>query len=794
MQFSLNWLQEFFDSKLPLEDLEKKLSSSGLEVDAISQKSASFEGVVVAHVKEVKSHPNADKLCIATVDDGQNELQIVCGAKNCRQGLITALAPVGSTLIDSSGKKHKLKASELRGVQSNGMLLSAEELGLDEESEGIIELSTDYKVGEPLAPHFEDQLLEISFTPNLGHAMSHLGIAREASCHLKSPYKLKELTATKKESDAYSVSVDSSQACPVYGSMLIKGVEVKESPLWLKNRLASCGLKSINHVVDVTNYVLYELGQPLHAFDADRVEGSHVKVAQSLQSESFTTLDQKERQVPQNTLLIYDEKKPIAIAGIMGGLNSQVTEKTQNILLEAANFDPTLIRKASKELNLYTDASKHFERKVDPNLVSLALERAASIICEISNSAQACDIQLVQKTFEPKKLSLRASSVNRILGTTLNSTEIEKLLDRLEFKTTKNQGETLEVAVPTYRHDINLEIDLIEEVARVIGLDHLAKGSNQFSPSPIDDCLTYTLENRLHQLMQQEGLQEVISCDLISPQMNALCENELQEIEALSYMSSEQSVLRTSLLGNHLQILKHNQDRQNSDVHLYEIGKVYHQDGECFEENNVLAITLCGRKTPYHWEQKEDELDFFHLKGIIENLTDAFQINDGTFKKCEYKHYHPQRQAEIILKDHPKISFGEIHPAVLRKMGLKKPVFFAQIPLASLLSYSLKPLSLQSISPFPSSERDWTFTSFDHLEIGHLIDAIKSIPSRLLKDVFLLDLYQSEKIGIDKKNVTLRFVYRNDKKTISFEAVEIEHAKIISEVQEKMKNLILQPS
>lgn len=799
MQFSLKWLQDFFKSPLSSSDLEERLTSAGLEVDAITEKKAPFEGVITALVKETKPHPDADRLCIATVFDGKEDLQVVCGAKNCRKNLIVALAPVGSTLIDKAGKKHKMKLGVLRGVESYGMLLSAEELGFDEKSEGIIELTSEFEIGSSLKTLFEDEVLEISFTPNLGHAMSHLGIVREIACHFEIPYQIKKSNDVKisnfKTDDSFKVKIESKEHCPIYGCRLIKNIKIGPSPVWLKARLEACGLKSINNVVDATNYVLHEIGQPLHAFDADLIAGSQINVGLSQKEQTLETLDGIERTIPKGALFISDNEKPIALAGIMGAANSQASESTTNILLEAAHFTPKLIRKFSKKIGLYTEASKHFERGVDPSMINVALDRATALILESSPGDVSAENFIT--SFEPtasKIISCRCSQINKLLGTQISIDEITAIFERLEFIIKKAEKDHIELQVPTYRNDISLEVDLIEEVARAYGLDKIFTQSAPYSFSELEDGAHYQLEQKLHPLLQQAGLQEVITCDLISPEMNELHIDSDACIAALNYMSKEQSVLRTSLLSNHLQILKHNQDHQNLNIHIYEIGKAYFKKGDCFEEEERLAITLTGRNTPYHWSSKDDKHDFFHLKGIIENLLEPLQASTTLYNKSDMDIYHPGIQAQITIDNVVIGSLGEVHPSVLRKMNLKQPVFFAEILLSPLIPISLKPIELKPIAQFPASERDWTFTCLDELEIGHLLQAIKSINSRLLKDVFLLDLYQSEKIGVDKKNVTLRFVYRNDKKTISFEAVEIEHARITSDVQEKMKNLIIQPS
>ncbi len=797
MRFSLNWLQDFFKTDLLQLELAEALTCSGLEVDAVETVNPQFEGVIVAQVTAITAHPNADKLCIATVFDGKEHLQVVCGASNCRADLITAFAPIGSHLIDKQGKKHLLKKGVLRSIESFGMLLSAEELGLDEKSEGIIELNESFKIGQPLAPLFQDTVLDISFTPNLGHAMSHLGIAREVSCLFEKPYKIppvKEAALGKfKTEDYVSLDVQSSKDCLSYSCILIKNVQVGPSPLWLQQRLKMCGVKSINNVVDVTNYLLHELGHPLHAYDFDLIEGGEIQVGTS-RSSSLKTLDQVERELYEGCLLIEDQSGPIAIAGVMGGARTQVTNETVHVLLEAAHFSPQITRKMSRTLGLYTEASKHFERGVDNSMILKALQRAADLIQNIAGGLVAKEpLSYALKAFKPKIITCRPSFVSRILGVSIPEKEMEAILKRLEFGVEKKE-DLLEIAVPSYRNDINHEIDFVEEIARIYGLNHLNQQKLTLTPSVTEDCFDYQIEKKLHQCFLQEGLQEVISCDLVSPEMNALHTGQGLAINTLNYMSQEQSSLRTSLLASHLQVMKKNQDHQMPNIQIYEIGQIYSMQGDCFSEVSQAAVSLMGSPTPAHYLQSEKELNFFHLKGILENVFEELTPEKLTFEKSSHAFFHPGIQADI-LHEEVKLGFlGQIHPKILRKSGLKKPVFFASFATTPFIALNARPKEINPLALYPSSERDWTFTCLDDLQIGHLLQLLLKIPSRILKDVYLLDLYRSEKIGLDRKNVTLRFVYRNDKKTLSFEAIEVEHAKMICEAQTKMKSLIIQPT
>lgn len=804
MKFSISWLNEIFNIKLSSSELLDGLTAYGLEVDAVLPYNLACENVIVAKIQSTKPHPNADKLCITQVFDGENTFQVVCGAKNCRKDLITAFAPIGAVLFDKESKAHKIKKGKLRDEESFGMLLSAEELGLSDMSDGIIELDEHFEVGKDINEYFKDEVLEISFTPNLGHAMSMLGVSREISCLIERPFTLKELKiqskAAKKTSDHLKIHVEKDlqnfqhkeALCPRYGTRLIENVKVTPSPLWLKQRLEVCGIKSINNVVDATNYVLHEIGQPLHAFDYDLIEGKEIEVRIIGEKVNFEALDKKSYSTPSDALFICDKNKPIALAGIIGGANTQVSEKTTSVLLEAAHFSAQSIRKTSRKLGLYTEASKHFERGVDANLVEVALERASALIEQLAQGKACGPFIIDQYQFTPHKLNLRISFLNQYLGIELKLENIIQILARIDLVAIKLDSEHLQVLIPTYRQDISLEVDLIEEVARIYGLDNIEAKTLNHKQTLLEDCPNYTFENLVHEQLLKLNLNEVISCDLISPEQDELQKEHKKSIRTLNFVSKEQSVLRTSLLMNHLQILKHNQDHQNFNYSLFEIGKTYQKNEDLFSEETFIGITLTGQSNPYHFKNKDEPFDFFHLKGVLENLFESFHIQDITYEKSSSKLYHPHKQAKILYQKKEFGILGQIHPSLQHKLGLKQKVFFSELSLASLINIYQPVKEIKQLCSFPSSERDWTFTALEDLEVGSVLDLLKNTDSRLLKKVTLRDIFRSDKIGSSHKNVTLRFVYRNDKKTLSFEATEMEHARIIDSISQKMKNLIIQ--
>lgn len=793
MKFSLSLLQKLFDTPLDPHFLEDQLTRIGLEVDALEKISPSFQGVVIAKVIDVKAHPDAERLVIAQVDVGHETLQIVCGAPNCRKGLVTAAALIGAQLKDAQGKTHTIKKSSLRGVESSGMLVSKEELGLEEKSEGLIELEDSYSIGQPLEPFFEDTLLEISFTPNLGHAMSLLGVARELSCLLKKPFSFSPIQLSLPSGKTRPIQ--SSQECSHFEGWVITGLKVKPSPLWLQQKLKSLGYQSINNVVDATNYVLHEMGHPLHAYDLDKISLSTLTVKSFNASQTFEALDHKSYEVPPDTLFVCDESKLLSIAGIMGSANSCVDESTQAILLEAAVFDASSIRRASRKMGLSTEASKHFERKVDPLALKPALLRAASMILSLAGGKlEKESLFLESEKITLKQLKISRSFISQHLGVSISSKEIEEIFKHLEFQPkVVAQGEAFELTIPTYRNDIESEIDCVEEVARFYGFDRIELQSPKMISSIQSDSPLYLFEKKLHTLALQLGLQEILTCDLISPSQSKLQNPNGPILQALNSVSLDQSILRSSLLSNHLQVLKHNLNQNAKDLLLYEIGKTYTQKGDLFQEESVLSITLSGHLDPYHHEHPPEEVDFFHLKGLFESLFASLGCQKLEAKKDSSFLFHPFCYALWVHQKTPIGFLGELHPSLLRQLQIKQKVFFGEISVPSLHALSKPQQEIAPLCPFPSSERDWTITCLKELEVGHLLQFIHSLESRLLKDVMLLKIFESEKIGEGRKNVSLRFVYRNDKKTISFEATEVEHARILNLVLEKMKTLIVQP-
>ncbi|GAB5411979.1 MAG: phenylalanine--tRNA ligase subunit beta [Chlamydiales bacterium] len=786
MRISLKWLKEWIALDRSAEEIADLLTLAGLEVDAIEKKKFPFSNVVFGKVLKAEQHPDADKLRVATVTDGTETFQVVCGASNCRDGLVTAFAKIGAKLTDAQGKEFAIKKGKLRGVESCGMLCSNDELGFSLEREaGIAEFSDETLVGKPLEEIFGDTFLEVSLTPNLGHCMSLLGVARELSALTQTPLNLPSFAvSTAPSSRNISVEIKDKNACPRYVARLVENVKVCESPDWLVEKLESVGVKPKNAVVDITNYIMFELGQPMHAFDADKIAENSIVVKRANKSFSLQTLDGEERNVPEATLLICDAKKPLAIAGVMGGEESAVTGKTTSVLFEAAFFDPSTVRSSSKQINLRTDSSARFEKGTDPEMAAKAIDRASALLQEICGgtiSEQKVDAK--SGDFTPRKLSVRTARTNQLLGTKLSLNEIENLLGRLELQVSTDGKDTAHVEVPRYRHDIKEEIDLIEEVARLYGYNTIEPSSPRVTISTIPHNLLYLLEKKIRSRLIVNGLQEFITCDLLSPKLSKLClEDEMHEerlIPVLKPASVDQSILRTSFLPGHLQVLKLNRNHQQENISAFEIGKIHFKEADRFLEKTIVGITLTGKESPYHHDPKPRNVDFLTLKGIIENLLYEQNL---TWTRSELCSLHPNIQASASINETLIGTIGQVHPNIAAEMGLTAPIFFAELDLETLLALQKPDTKMEPLPLYPGVTRDLTLTVKKEQPLEEILKEIHKTPAPLLKSVELLDIYESKELG-DKKNITLRFTYRHDKKTLELKSVEKIHEKIVEGIK-----------
>jgi phenylalanyl-tRNA synthetase beta chain len=610
----------------------------------------------------------------------------------------------------------------------------------------------------------EGDVFELSLTPNLGHCMSALGIARELSAALQIPMKSFEASLPKKHLDL-KIIVRNETLCPHYMCCLIEDIQVSPSPSWLKEELEACGQKSINNVVDITNYVMLKFGNPLHAFDYDLLEGNAIKVDLSAKEESFLGLDEVERTVPKGSLFIFDAKKPIALAGIMGGANSSISEKTKRVLFEAASFDPIQIRNTSRKIALRSESSQRFEKGVDP----LGMETALQEVCQLLGGTFKGYASFSKDTPVFKKIPYRIEKINRLLGLHLSQTEIEEIFTRLQFKPKNGL-----VEVPLYRTDIQEEIDLVEEVARIYGYNNIDKPTPYCTTSQIPSDPLFIFENEMRRRFVALGLTEFLNCDLLSPKLaeiaHEITPKGMDFLKASYSKSEEYSVLRTSLLPGLLQVTQKNIDQKNLNLAAFEIGRIHFLSNAKVTEIPMGAILLTGKARPSHWSQKSVDFDYFDLKAMIEELSPAH------FRPSQHLFFHPNRQADVYLNDILVGSLGEIHPSLLEKFHIEQRVYYAEFHLPYLMQLKKKDLKMKPLPPFPSSERDATLPIDSQVPIDAIFDAIKAVHSPLLEKIELIDLYIPQ--NALQKNATFRFTYRDALKTISFEEVEREHAKI----------------
>ncbi len=796
MKVPLNWLKDYISIEEPPAHIAKLLTMAGLEVDAIETKTPPFTQVVVAEVLKTEKHPDADKLCIALVTDGTTEYQVVCGAPNCRPGLKTALALVGATFDDGSDKPFKIKKSKIRGIESSGMLCSEKELGISDRDEGIIEFSPQISVGADVAEMYSGTIFEVSLTPNLAHCMSIFGVARELSAITGLPLRYPRITLEESEpltKDQVSVTVDAKDKCPRYLARVVTGIKIEESPDWLKKRLNDAGIRPINLVVDVTNFVMMEMGHPLHAFDLAKVSGKEVIVRTAKPNETIVTLDGKTRQLLPEDLLICDKEKPIAIAGVMGGLNSEIDSSTTAIVIESAYFIPSTVRKTSKRLGLMSDASKRFERGTDPNGTVAALERAAMMIHQLTrgNVAEGF-IDKRETEFPALVLSCRLNRVQKILGIPISASEVENVFHRLDWLTSYDGQNVFTVTVPTYRTDVKEEIDLIEEVARIYGYDNIRSEAPRYPTTHIPHSPLYLLEKETRARLVQRGLQELLTCDLIGPSLLDLVKDNSMPKEAFIQVknptSIEQSILRTSLLPSLLEVAKYNHDRQNSDLFGFEIGKIHFRANNQYREQSVAGIILTGKTSPVFWKQKQTDVDYYTLKGIVETFLKEMGISQVEFRPRNIPNLHPGRQASLFVGELEIGSLGEVHPEVLRRFDIPQRVYFAEINLKDLEEVRVKGKKVQELSIYPGSDRDWTVTLDSRLPMQKVLHLAETLNSSLLEKFYLIDIYRNDKLGPHGLNATFRFCYRDRKKTISQEDVDQEHARILTKIQEQLSH------
>lgn len=775
MKISNNWLKKYIKTDLKTEKIGEFLTDIGLEVEGIEKFESikgSLEGIIVGKVVTCEKHPNADKLKKTTVDIGAKELlNIVCGAPNVEPGQTVPVAVIGTKIYAKDGSFFEIKQAKIRGEVSQGMICAEDELGLSEDHGGIMVLDENkFKVGTAFSDYFElaqDEVFEIGLTPNRTDAMSHYGVARDLNAFLISNDMKSNFEKVKSEaleingSHPFNIEIEDAELCPRYIGAIIENVHVAESPEWLKNNLKAIGLSPINNIVDCTNYILHGLGQPLHAFDADKIEGQTVKVGVVKKDTPFVTLDGVERKLNGTEIIIKDaNNKPMCLAGVFGGIDSGVSQDTKTVFLESAYFNPVAIRKGAKAHGLNTDASFRFERGVDPNNTRTAITHAIKLIEELSGGKLVGQLlENYPKKIEDHYIILRYSKIEQILGTKIHREKIKEILKSLEISILNEIQNGLEISVPAYRADVTREIDVIEEILRIYGYNKIdAPKKIAFTPVKLDQDNQDALENNWVKVLQANGFNEVMNNSLTSEK------NEDQDaVVLLNPLSSDLSYMRTSLLKGLLQNMEYNINRKNADIKFFEFGKIYHKK-EKYTERKQLAIAVTGRDVSENWLQAKSATTFFQLKGYVHVLLEKLGLTTEE-KALEDSRFSDA--IEISSNGKTLARIGKVHPQLLKENDIDQDVFYAEIELETAHQLRSKEnLVFAGIPKFNKIRRDLALLLDKDVSYSELYQAGKKNKSPFLKSINLFDVYEGKNLPEGKKSYALSFELLNEEKTL----------------------------
>ncbi len=789
MKISYNWLKQFLIIDWDPVEISELLTDLGLEVEGINPFElikGGLRGIVVGHVISSEQHPNADRLKVCIVDIGDSDpVQIVCGAPNISAGQKVPVATIGTTLYDTDGKPWKIKKGKIRGEESFGMICAEDELGIGNNHEGILILDEDLKPGTPAVEVFKlenDHIFEIGLTPNRADAMSHLGVARDLKAGiLRKGISIELITPSNSKfrvesrTNKIDVEIPNSSLAPRYCGVTISDIKVNESPIWLQNRIKSIGLESINNIVDATNYVLHELGQPLHAFDSVKIAGKKIEVKTVDKGTKFITLDGVERTLHEEDLMICDTEKPLCIAGVFGGLDSGVTDKTTSIFLESAYFNPISIRKTAKRHGLNTDASFRFERGIDPNITEYALMRTALLIKEVAGGEITSEVvDIYPNKIEDHQVFLNLVNATSIIGEKIPREIIKEILTSLEIKINNITEAGLGMTIPAYRNDVTREADVIEEILRVYGYNNI-QFSVKFNASiatskQVED---YQIQNKIGAQLTALGFNEILGNSLTSPDYIDLSNSLKSEynVTMLNPLSNDLSVLRQSMLFNSLEVLSYNTNRKASNIKLFEFGKTYHNYAEGFEEPKHLTLIVSGLKTDNNWALASQKSNFFYFKGIIKAILERLGIHDFS----EEGNKNDIFSEGLMLSKEKKVlvEFGIIKKNITASFDIEAETIYADFQWDSVLEeFATKEFSLKSIPKFPKVKRDLALLLDEAITFDALKEMAIKTEKQLLKKVTLFDVFTGKILPKGKKSYALSFTLQDNKKTLTDKQID----------------------
>jgi phenylalanyl-tRNA synthetase beta chain len=802
MKISYNWLKEIINIHSTPNEISQMLTGCGLEVEHLENYQSikgGLEGIVIGFIKEREKHPNADKLSVCKVDIGTGEdKQIVCGAPNVAVGQKVLVATVGATLFPSKGEAFKISKSKIRGEVSEGMICAEDEIGLGESHDGILILPENYEIGQPASSYFKvynDFIFEIGLTANRGDAASHLGTARDLRAITKCEIRNSEFEIQNSDSKPIAVSIEDSEGCMRYTGLSISNIEVKSSPEWMQNRLKAIGINPINNIVDATNYVLHELGQPLHAFDANKIIGNKIIVKKAIEGSKFTTLDKVERILKGSECMICDAEKPLALAGVFGGLDSGISATTKNIFLESAYFDAATIRKAAKSHGLSTDASFRYERGTDPNITVDAIKRLANLIIEIAGgNISSAIIDVYPTKIENTIIDFSLMKSNQLIGKEIEKNRVVEILKALDIEILEDLGEVLTISIPPYRSDVTRPADVTEDILRIYGLNNIEIGNDIKSTISYNETENKVkLKNNLADYLSANGFNEIATNTLTKSAYYS--EEELQSaVKMLNPLSSDLDVMRLNMLPNVLEALQYNNNRKLSNLKFFEFGKTYYKGEktaagginllENYVEQSHLILGLTGNVENESWTNNNKPSNYFIIKGFVQNIFAKSKINKLEFISIE----HPQFDFAIgvFYKKKQVAIIGEINKTLTNKFDLNSPVFFVDINIDLLMEFNKTEKSfIKSVPIFPTVRRDLALLIDEIINYAQLEKIALKTESNLIKQVNVFDVYKGDKIEKGKKSYALSFMLQDENKTLTDEEIDSVMNKLIKNFEKE---------